>query len=76
MESAETPFFCFVKSRCLVCTLEMPDRHVRATTSVRLSPTKNNANVPGPVCEPMTVPMLLIITLPLKCGNAASIISP
>ena len=32
--------------------------------SPRLSPKKNSATVPGPVWAPMTVPMLLIITLP------------
>ena len=37
-------------------------------------PKKKGATVPGPVCEPITVPMGLISTLPFKEGNASSII--
>lgn len=43
--------------------------------SPRSSPMKNSATVPGPVCEPMTVPMLLICTLPASAGNLASTMS-
>ena len=41
----------------------------------RSSPMKKSATVPGPVCEPMTVPMLLICTLPASAGNLASTMS-
>lgn len=41
----------------------------------RSSPMKKRATVPGPVCEPMTVPMSLICTLPASAGNLASTMS-
>ena len=40
--------------------------------SPRSSPKKNSATVPMPVCEPMTVPTLLIMTGPSRFGNVAS----
>lgn len=43
--------------------------------SPRSSPMKKRATVPGPVCEPMTVPMSLICTLPASAGNLASTMS-
>lgn len=49
---------------------------LNAIYSVRLSlPKKNSATVPGPVCEPITVPMGLISTSPSRLGNAPSTIA-
>ena len=54
-----------------------PTRHAHLARpySPRSSPMKKRATVPGPVCEPMTVPMLLITTLPASAGNLASTMS-
>ena len=41
----------------------------------RRLPQKKTATVPGPVCEPIVVPISLISTLPFRCGKAASIIA-
>ena len=43
-----------------------------ARYSPRTSPMKNRATVPGPVCEPITVPMSLISTLPASAGKRCS----
>ena len=40
--------------------------------STRSSPQKNSATVPGPVWEPIVVPMLLMTTLPFSFGNFSS----
>ena len=45
---------------------------IKSDQWVRSSPQKNSATVPGPVWLPMVVPMLLIITLPLRWGNFSS----
>ena len=40
--------------------------------SSRFLPQKNSATVPGPVWEPMTVPMSLMSTFPSSLGNRSS----
>ena len=40
--------------------------------SLRSSPQKNSATVPGPVWLPMVVPILFITTLPLSFGKLSS----
>ena len=40
--------------------------------SLRGVPKKKRATVPGPVWLPIVVPMLLISTLPFRCGKRAS----
>ena len=44
----------------------------RSAQSTRSLPQKKRATVPGPVCEPMSPPMLLMSTLSLSFGKRSS----